>query len=59
MGAHSTRAPSPCLASINAQRSLMPHKTPGAGAEPQNLVTGQTPGGPESLIGVRGLSISR
>ena len=48
----------------------MPQKTPGsrrrrsgygaqaAGAEPQDLVIGETPGAPESLIGVRRLSNS-
>ena len=59
MGVRSTCAPSPCLASANAQRSPMPQQTPGFGAEPQDLVIGQTPGGPESLIGVRRLSNSR
>ena len=59
MGAYSKYAPSPCLATANAQRSSMPQKTPGSGAEPQDLVTGQTPGGPESPIGVRRLSNSR
>jgi len=59
MGTCSTRAPSPCLASTNAQRSSMPQKTPGPGAEPQDLAIGQTPGGPESLISMRRLSNSR
>ena len=59
MGAYSTYVPSPCLAGMNAQRPLMPYKTPGSGAEPQDVVTGQTPGGPGSLIGVRRLSNSR
>ena len=59
MGAYSTYAPSPCRANANAQRSPMPQQTPGAGAEPQDLVTAQAPGGPESLIGVRPLSNSR
>jgi len=59
MGACFTRALGPCLASANAQRSTMPQKTPASGAEPQDIVTGQTPGGPESLIGVRRLSNSR
>ena len=38
---------------------FLPHKTPGSGAEPQDLVTAKAPGGPESLIGERHLSISR
>jgi len=59
MGVCSTRAPSPWLASTNAQRSPMPRKTPGSGAEPQNLVNGETSEGPESLISVRRLSNSR
>ena len=36
----------------------MPHKTPGSGSEPQDVVIGQTSEGPESLIGVRRLSNS-
>lgn len=59
MGVYRTYAPSPRLAGSNAPSALMPHKTPGSGAEPQELVNAQTPGGPESLIGVRHLSISR
>jgi len=43
----------------DVQSPLMPYKTPGSGAEPQGLVTSQTPEGPESLIGLRRLSISR
>ena len=59
LGVYSQYSPSRSLAAANAQRPLMPHKTPGAGAEPQGLVTAQAPGGPESLIGVRRLSSSR
>jgi len=59
VGAYSTYAPSPCPATANAPRPPMPHKTPGSGAEPQHLVTGQTPGGPELLISVTALSNSR
>lgn len=50
-----SRSPVPA----KAQRPLMPHKTPGSGAEPQRLVTGQAPGGPESKVGVTALSNSR
>jgi len=39
--------------------SLMPHETPGSGAEPQAVVTASASDGPESLIGVRRLSNSR
>jgi len=56
---YSTYSPSRSLAGVNAQSPLMPHKTPGSGAEPQDLVTAQTPGGPESLISVAALSNSR
>jgi len=42
----------------HVQSPCMPDKTPGSGAEPQDLVTAPAPGGPESLIGVRHLSIS-
>lgn len=47
------------FADANAQSPLMPYKTPGSGAEPQDLVNVETTDGPESLIGVRRLSISR
>ena len=59
LGAYSTYAPGPCPASENVQRPPMPQKTPGSGAEPQDLVTGQTPERPELLISVRPLSNSR
>jgi len=59
MGERSTRAPSPCPESTNAQRSSMLRKTPGSGTAPQDVVTGQTSDGPESFIGVRPLSNSR
>ena len=61
LGVYSKYAPSPSApaAETNAQRPLMPLKTPGSGAEPQALVKGKTSDGPESLIGVRHLSISR
>ena len=59
MGVYSKYAPSPSLAGTDAQSAPMPLKTPGSGAEPQGLVKGKTAGGPESLIGVRHLSISR
>jgi transposase InsO family protein len=41
------------------QSPPMPHKTPGSGAEPQDVVTASASDGPESLIGVRPLSNSR
>ena len=41
------------------QSPLMPQKTPGSGAEPQDVVTAPASDGPESLIGVRRLSNSR
>jgi hypothetical protein len=41
------------------QSLSMPEKTPGSGAEPQHLVTGETSGGRKSLIRVRRLSNSR
>ncbi len=50
---------SPSRSSAKAQRPFMPHKTPGSGAEPQDLVNAKTPDGPESLTSVRHLSISR
>ena len=59
LGVYHTYSPSPSLAAAKAQKPLIPHKTPGAGAEPQYLVNGEISGGPESLIGVRRLSISR
>ena len=69
MGVYSTYAPSPLLApsnlsaeasaKMNAQSAPTPLKTPGSGAEPQDLVTAQTPDGPESLISVRRFSNSR
>ncbi len=59
MGARPARSLSPCVESGNALRLPMPDKTPGSGAEPQNIVTEPTPDGPESLIGVRRLSNSR
>ena len=60
MGVYCKYAPSPsAIGDTNAQSALMPSKTPGSGAEPQDFVTGQTPGGPESLISVRRLSNSR
>jgi transposase InsO family protein len=59
LGVYSTYAPSPSLASTQAQSAPMPLKTPGSGAEPQDLVTRQTSEAPESLIGQRPLSNSR
>jgi len=59
LGECSRCSPSRFLAEENAQSPHMPHKTPGSGAEPQDLVTAQTPGGPESLISVAALSNSR
>ena len=59
LGAYSTYSPSRRLAGAKAQRPLMPQQTPGSGAEPQDLVTAQAPGGPESLSSVRRLSNSR
>ena len=59
LGVYTTYSPSRSLAAAKAQSPLMPHKTPGAGAEPQDLVTAQTPGGRESLSRVRPLSSSR
>ena len=41
------------------QSPPMPHKTPGSGAEPHDVVTASASDGPESLIGVRRLSNSR
>jgi transposase InsO family protein len=55
----SAHSPRPCALVADAQSSIMPEKTPGSGAEPQNPVNARTPGGPESLIGVRRFSISR
>ena len=59
LGGYSTYSPSRSLDGSNAQSALMPDQTPGSGAEPQGLVNDKTSGGPESLIGVRHLSISR
>jgi len=59
MGARSARSLNPCDERANAPRLPMPDKTPGSGAEPQDIVTALTPDGPESLIGVRHLSNSR
>jgi putative transposase len=59
MGVYRMYAPSPSPATADVQSPLMPHQTPGAGAEPQHLVTAQTSGGRESLTSVRHLSISR
>jgi transposase InsO family protein len=59
LGVYSTYSPSRSSAAQKVQSPLMPHKTPGFGAEPQDLVTAQTSGAPESLISVRHLSISR
>jgi len=60
MGVYSKYAPGPsAVGDTNAQSALIPLKTPGSGAEPQNLVNAETSGSRESLIGVRYLSISR
>jgi hypothetical protein len=49
-GARRGRALGPCHWTADAQSPSMPRKTPGSGAEPQNLVTAKAPDGPESLI---------
>lgn len=59
LGVYPTYSPSRFSAAAKAQRPLMPHKTPGSGAEPQDLVNAQTSDAPESLISVTALSISR
>ena len=59
LGVYSTYSPSRSPVAAKAQRPLMPLKTPGSGAQPQDLVKAKTPGGPESLTSVRLLSISR
>ena len=59
LGVCSTYSPSRSPVAAKAQRPLMPLKTPGSGAEPQGLVKAKAPDGPESLISVRRLSISR
>jgi len=68
LGEYSRYSPSRFLAEENAQSPLLPYKTPGAvclcvarrqGAESQDLVTAQSPGGPESFISVAALSSSR
>ena len=59
LGEYSTYSPGRSLTVTNAQSALMPLKTPGPGAEPQKLVKGEAPDGPESLISGRRLSISR
>ena len=58
LGVYATYSPSRSN-QPNAQSPLMPHKTPGSGAEPQDLVNAQTSEGPKSLISLRHLSISR
>ncbi len=59
LGVYRTYTPRPSPRIGNARSALMPHKTPGAGAEPQDLVTAQIPDAPESHIGVTALSSSR
>jgi len=59
LGVYSTYSPSRSPVAAKAQSPLMPLKTPGSGAEPQGLVKAKAPDGPESLISVRRLSISR
>jgi transposase InsO family protein len=50
MGVYRTYAPKPSHSGANAQSALMPLKTPGSGAEPQDLVNAETPEGPKSLM---------
>jgi putative transposase len=57
LGVYRTYSPSRSPAKV--QSPLMPHKTPGYGAEPQDLVNAETSDAPESLISVTALSISR
>jgi transposase InsO family protein len=59
MGVYKRYAPSPSQAPTNDPSALMPHKTPGSGAEPQDLVNAETSEGPESRIDVRALLSSR
>jgi putative transposase len=59
LGEYSTYSPGRSRAVRNAQSAPMPLKTPGSGAEPQDLVTRKTSDAPESLSRVRPLSISR
>jgi transposase InsO family protein len=59
LGVYSMYSPSRSPVAAKAQRPLMPLKTPGSGAEPQDLETAQTSEGPKSLTSVRHLSISR
>jgi len=61
MGEYANYSPSPFAAAVatDAQSAPMPLKTPGSGAEPQDLVNAGTSGDRESLVGVRRLSISR
>ena len=61
MGEYANYSPSPFAAAVatDAQSAPMPLKTPGSGAEPQDLLNAGTSGGRESLVGVRRLSISR
>ena len=58
-GACSECAPSPSVPVATAQRPPMPKKTPGSGAEPQNVVTEEAPDASESLIPDGRLSNSR
>lgn len=59
LGVYGKYSPGSSPASQKVQSPLMPHKTPGFGAEPQDLVIAKTSDAPESLIGVAALSSSR